>query len=110
MSIDIKNGFMPLFERILVLPDSIETKTETGILLSVDARKRPNTGKVISVGHMVANNSNCPVKDGDRVLYQRYSGLEVTWQGVNYHLVMANDLLAIINTDQDTQFELKEHA
>lgn len=110
MSIDVQNGFIPLFERILVLPDSVETKTETGIVLSVDARKRPNTGKVIGLGHLVADNSKCPVKVGDRVLYQRYSGLDVKWDGSNYHLVMANDLLAIINKDQETQFELNEQS
>jgi chaperonin GroES len=110
MSIDITKGFMPLFERLLILPDTVEKKTETGIILSVDARKRPNTGTVIAVGHSVPDNSKCPVKAGDKVLYQRYSGLDVTWDGIGYHLVIANDLLAIINKDQDTQFELKENA
>ena len=68
--------FTPLFERVLIKPDSVETKTETGIILPVESRKRPNTGLVISIGHLVAENSKCPVKVGDRVLYQRYSGLE----------------------------------
>jgi chaperonin GroES len=106
--IHVEQGFIPLFERLLILPDSVEVKTETGILLSVDARKRPNTGKVVGLGHLVSDNSKCPVKVGDRVLYQRYSGLEVKWDSQNYHLVMANDLLAIINKDQETQFELNE--
>ena len=110
MSTEIKSGFIPLFERILVLPDEVELKTETGIVLSVDARKRPNTGKVISLGHLVGNNSGCPVKEGDHVLYQKYSGLDVTWNVTSYHLVMANDLLAIINKDNETQFDLKDHA
>lgn len=110
MSTQIQNGFIPLFERVLVLPDSVEVKTETGIILPVDARKRPNTGTVIALGHLVAENSKCPVKVGDRILYQRYSGLDVKWDSVDYHLIMANDLLAILNKDQETQFELKENA
>lgn len=110
MSIDVTKGFIPLFERLLIMPDSVEVKTETGILLSVDARKRPNTGTVMSLGHLVADNSKCPVKVGDKVLYQRYSGLDVKWNEQNYHLVMANDLLAIINKDQETQFELNEQS
>jgi chaperonin GroES len=109
MSINISEGFIPLFERVMVLPDAVQAKTETGIILSVDARKRPNTGIVVSLGHLVADNSKCPVKIGDKVLYQRYSGLDVTWDSVAYHLIMANDLLAIINQDQDTQFELKQN-
>lgn len=106
MSISVNEGFVPLFERVMILPDEVELKTETGIILSVDARKRPNTGTVISLGHLVEHNSKCPVKVGDRVLYQRYSGLDVNWDGKNYHLVMANDLLAIIKKDKDTQFSL----
>lgn len=106
MSISVNEGFIPLFERVMILPDEVEVKTETGIILSVDARKRPNTGVVVSLGHLVKNNSGCPVKVGDRVLYQRYSGLDVNWNGKGYHLVMANDLLAIINRDKDTKFSL----
>jgi co-chaperonin GroES (HSP10) len=47
MSTDAKTGFKPLFERILIKPDSVEKKTETGIILPVEARKRPNTGYVL---------------------------------------------------------------
>jgi chaperonin GroES len=81
----------PLFERIMILPDKVEEVTETGIVLPVEARKRPNTGVVISIGHLVE--SKCPIKVGDHVLYQRYSGLEVTHNGTLYHMVIANDLL-----------------
>jgi chaperonin GroES len=109
MSTEIQTGFLPLFERVLVLPDSVETKTETGIILPPEARKRPNTGTVISLGHLVATNSGCPVKEGNRVLYQRYSGLDVKWDNKDYHLIMANDLLAIIDKDQETTLELKEN-
>lgn len=81
----------PLFERIMILPDKVEEVTETGIVLPVEARKRPNTGIVISIGHLVE--AKCPIKVGDHVLYQRYSGLEVTHNGTTYHMVIANDLL-----------------
>lgn len=81
----------PLFERIMILPDKVEEVTETGIVLPVEARKRPNTGVVISIGHLVE--AKCPIKPGDHVLYQRYSGLEVTSSGTTYHMVIANDLL-----------------
>ncbi len=81
----------PLFERIMILPDKVEEVTETGIVLPVEARKRPNTGVVISIGHLVE--TKCPIKVGDHVLYQRYSGLEVTHNSTTYHMVIANDLL-----------------
>jgi len=100
-------NFIPLFERVLVLPDAVETKTDTGIILAVESRKRPNTGKVISVGHLVAANAACPVQEGDRILYQRYSGLNVKIDNIDHHLIMANDMLAILNDDQIT-FDLRE--
>jgi chaperonin GroES len=102
--------FMPLFERVLIKPDSVETKTETGIILPVEARKRPNTGIVIALGHSVPNNTNCPVQVGDKVLYLRYSGMDVKVNGDLHHLVMANDLVAIINKNSGTTIEISDYA
>lgn len=102
--------FMPLFERVLIKPDSIETKTETGIILPVEARKRPNSGTVVAIGHMVSKNSECPVKAGDQILYLRYSGMDVKVDGVLHHLVMANDLVAIINKNSGTTIEISDYA
>lgn len=110
MSTEITSGFTPLFERVLIKPDAVETRTETGIVLPVESRKRPNTGKVIALGHSVPENTKCPVKEGDTVLYQRYSGLDVKWNDENYHLVMANDLLAILNKDSQTEFQISDNA
>ena len=67
-------------------------------------------GTVIAVGHMVSKNSECPIKEGDYVLYQRYSGLNVKWAGEDFHVVMANDLVAVLNKDIDTTFEISDHA
>lgn len=108
MSVEVTNGFIPLFERIMILPDKVETKTKTGILLAVESRKRPNTGTVTAIGHLLDGNAKCPIKVGDKVLYQRYSGLNFTWDSTEYHLVMANDLLAIINKDEETNFTFDE--
>ena len=102
-------GVTPLFERVLILPDEIEKQTETGIIIPNDARKRPNTGIVVSVGHLVSK-SGCPVKDGDRVLYLRYSGLDLAIGGVIHHLVMANDLVCIIDNNINATLELKDYA
>lgn len=102
--------FMPLFERVLIKPDSTETKTETGIILPIEARKRPNSGTVVALGHMVSKNSECPVKAGDQILYLRYSGMDVKVDGVLHHLVMANDLVAIINKNSGTTIEISDYA
>ena len=42
-------GFTPLFERVMIKPDEVEKRTETGIILPVESRKRPNTGIVVEV-------------------------------------------------------------
>jgi len=84
-------GLEPLFERLLVIPDKVEETTETGIVLPVESRKRPNAGIVVSIGHLVE--SKCPIKPGDHILYQRYSGLEVIHNGQMYHMIMTNDIL-----------------
>lgn len=91
-------GLEPLFERIMIKPDKVEEVTETGIVLPVESRKRPNTGIVVSIGHLVRE--KCPVEVGDHVLYQRYSGLEVSHNGEMFHMVIANDLLGKF-TDSD---------
>lgn len=102
--------FIPLFERVMVKPDGVETKTETGIILPVESRKRPNTGRVVAVGHMVSKNSECPVKVGDQVLYLRYSGMDLKVNGELHHLVMANDLIGIINKNSETSIEISDYA
>lgn len=110
MSKNTNPAFLPLFERVLIKPDSVETKTETGIILPVEARKRPNTGIVISLGHSVSLNTQCPIKEGDKVLYLRYSGMDVKVNGELHHLVMVNDLVAIVNTDSGTLIEISDYA
>jgi chaperonin GroES len=102
--------FIPLFERVLVKPNMVETQTETGIILPVESRKRPNSGTVVAIGHMVSKNSECPIKAGDQVLYLRYSGMDVKVNGDLHHLVMANDLVAIINKDAGTSIEISDYA
>lgn len=102
-------GFTPLFERVMIKPDDVEKRTETGIILPVESRKRPNTGVVTAVGHLVAD-SKCPVKEGDHVLYLRYAGFDVEVDGEIYHLVMANDLVGIIDKTINKSFELKDYA
>jgi chaperonin GroES len=102
--------FIPLFERVLIKPNVVETKTETGIILPVESRKRPNSGTVVAIGHRVNANSECPVKVGDHVLYLRYSGMDVKVNSDLHHLVMANDLVAIINNNSGTTIEISDYA
>lgn len=94
-------GFQPAFERVLIRPNKKEEVTETGIVLPVEARKRPNIGTVVEMGSLIEK-TGLPIKLGDTVLYQRYAGMDITLHGELYHLVMANDVLGIFNSVEDS--------
>ena len=100
-------AIIPLFERILVLPDEVVKKTGTGIIIPADSRKRPTTGTVVSLGHLVTE-SKAPIKIGDTVMYLRYSGMPIELDGKEYALIMVNDLVAIIDNSKG-KVELKEY-
>jgi chaperonin GroES len=95
-----KVGFSPAFERVVIRPNKKEDVTETGIVLPVEARKRPNIGTIVEIGPLV-HDSKLPVKEGDIVLYQRYAGMDLTLKDEVYHLVMANDILGIFDSAED---------
>ena len=101
-------GFVPLFERLLVLPDPVEHEV-SGITLPIESRKRPNSGVVVSIGHLV-HESKCEVNPGDHVLYMKYSGFDLEIDGVLHHVIMANDLVGIIDKTINQSFNLKEYA
>lgn len=102
-------GFTPLYERVLIRPDGIEKETDSGIILPPESRKRPNSGEIVSLGHL-ASVSNAPFKVGDHVLYMRYAGFDVEIDGELLHLVMANDLVGIIDNSVNKSFEIKDYA
>jgi len=101
-------GFTPVFERVLVEPDKVEETTEAGLVLPIESRKRPNSGKIISIGHLVQQ-SGCTVTVGDHILYQKYSGFDIEIDGKLYHIIMANDIIGIIDNSTGNKFELKDY-
>ncbi len=80
----------PLGEFILVRPLEAQEKTSGGIYLPETARETPAQGKVLAVATGVTNG----VVVGDRVIYKRYSGEELTVDGEKLRLVAIADLLA----------------
>ena len=84
----------PLGKNILVLPQKVEKKTDTGIFLPDTAtEERPQQGKVIAVGE----SEKILVKAGQTVIYTRYGGTEVKIDGEEYLIVKNEDVLAVIN-------------
>ncbi|KPK96646.1 MAG: molecular chaperone GroES [Omnitrophica WOR_2 bacterium SM23_72] len=91
----------PLGDRVVVKPLEAEAKTKGGIVLPDTAKEKPQEGKVVAVGKgkVMENGSVAPleVKIGDKVLYGKYSGNEITTkEGEELLIMREEDILAII--------------
>ncbi len=91
--------FKPLSDRVLVKPDSAEEKTESGIIIPDTAKEKPQRGTVVSVGPGKVENGqkvDMTVKEGDKVLYGKYAGTEITLDGDEYMIMRENDILGTV--------------
>ena len=91
----------PIGDRIIVEPLEAEEKTKGGIVLPDTAKEKPQEGKVIAVGKGKVDKDGkvvaLEVKAGDRILYGKYSGSEITTKEGNEYLIMREeDVLAIV--------------
>ncbi len=91
----------PLGDRVIIKPLEAEAKTKGGIVLPDTAKEKPQEGEVIAVGKgkMLENGTiKAPeVKTGDKVLYGKYSGNEITTKEGDELLIMKEeDILAIV--------------
>ena len=85
----------PLADRVLVKPAPAEEKTVGGIIIPDSAKEKPLKGEVIAVGNGTKD-EEIVVKQGDAVLYGKYSGTEIEWEGETYLIMRQSDILAII--------------
>ncbi len=85
----------PLSDRVLVEPQEAETKTASGIYIPDSAKEKPQQGKVVAVGKGKKDH-DMTVKVGDTVLYGKYSGSELKYEGKDYLIMREDDILAII--------------
>ena len=84
-----------LADRVLVEPAAAETKTSSGIIIPDTAKDKPQKGNIVAVGPGTKDNP-VTVKVGDVVLYGKYSGTELNYEGKDYLIMKENDILAII--------------
>ena len=90
-----KVNIKPLADRVLVEPMEAETKTASGIIIPDTAKEKPQKGKVVAVGPGTKDES-MTVSIGDTVLYGKYSGTELKFDGADYLMMRESDILAII--------------
>jgi len=85
----------PLGDRVVVEPQEAEVKTSGGIFIPDSAQEKPQKGKVIAVGSGTKD-VEMEVKTGDIVLYGKYSGTELQFDGNDYLIMRQSDILAVI--------------
>lgn len=85
----------PLADRVLVLPAAAETQTASGIIIPDTAKEKPQQGSVIAIGNGKVDEP-LTVKVGDKVLYGKYAGTELKWEGKDYLIMRESDILAIV--------------
>ena len=84
----------PLADRVLVLPAQAEEKIG-GIIIPDTAKEKPLHGKVVATGNGTKDEEMI-LKDGDEVLYGKYSGTELEYEGTKYLMMRQSDILAVI--------------
>ena len=85
----------PLADRVLIEPAEAETTTVSGIIIPDTAQEKPQKGIVVAVFNGTKDHE-MSVKIGDQVLYGKYSGTELKFEGTDYLMMRESDLLAII--------------
>lgn len=94
-----KSKIKPLSDRVLVQPAPAEEKTESGIIIPDSAKEKPQEGTVVAAGPGKVENGSkieMSVNEGDKVLYGKYSGTEVTLDGEEYLIMRESDILGIV--------------
>ena len=85
----------PLADRVLIKPAAAEEKAVGGIIIPDSAKEKPLKGEVKAVGQGTKD-EEMVVKEGDTVLYGKYAGTEVEFEGEKYLIMRQSDILAII--------------
>lgn len=90
----------PLGDRIVIELVQSEEKTASGIVLPDTAKEKPQEGKVVAVGTGRVLDSGervaVEVSVGDRIIFSKYSGTEVKFQGTEYLILRESDVLAVV--------------
>ena len=86
-------NFQPLANRVLVEREEEITTTASGIIIPDNAKEKPQQGKVVAVGPDAKEEG---INDGDTVVFGKYSGNEISLDGVDYLILNSDDILGLI--------------
>ncbi len=85
----------PLADRVIIEPAAAEQKTSGGIIIPDTAKEKPQKGIIVAVGKG-KKDEPMTVKVGNNVLYGKYAGTEVTYEGKEYLIMKEADIYAIV--------------
>jgi chaperonin GroES len=92
----------PLYDRIVVKRIEEQETTRNGIVIPDSAKEKPQEGEVIAVGHGKRLEDGkltaLDVQAGDRILFGKYSGNEITLQGAEYIIMREDDILGVLDS------------
>ena len=92
--------FRPLHDRVMVRRVEPETKTKGGIIIPDSATEKPMEGEVVAVGSGARDESGkvipLDVKAGDRILFSKWSGTEITMDGEEYLVMKESDIMGVL--------------
>jgi len=90
----------PLGDRVIIELVESEEKTASGIVLPDTAKEKPQEGKIVAVGtgRVLENGERVAleVAQGDRIIFSKYAGTEVKYDGSDYLILRESDILAVI--------------
>ena len=93
-------GIRPLHDRVIVKRVKEEEKTKGGIIIPDTAKEKPQEGRVVAVGPGARDENGklvpLDVKEGDRILFGKWSGTEIKLDGVEYLIMKESDIMGIV--------------
>ncbi len=93
-------NLQPLSDRVIVKPQEAKEQTKSGLYLPDTAKEKPIEGEIVAVGPGKSTDDGkvvpMTVKVGDKVLYGKYSGTEVSVEGTEYLIMRESDIFAIV--------------
>ena len=85
----------PLGDRVLIEPTAAEEVTMGGIIIPDSAKEKPLKGKIVAVGNGTKD-EEMSLKPGDSVLYGKYAGTEIEFEGTKYLMMRQSDVMGIL--------------
>ena len=91
----------PLGDKVVVKPAKAEEKTESGIILPGSAQEKPHQGTVVAAGPGArddkGNHIPLDVKEGDRVIYGKFGGVDLKYDNEEYVVLSEKDILVVLD-------------